>query len=408
LGSAEDVQASRRNADAALAIFEGTGYPYNRSRALNYVALAAGAQRRFGDAVTLWERSLTAAREVGNEALQPLVLMNLAVADVRLGNRSQAVDYYQQSAKRFEALGQDQRAAELQANAGAIVIENGENPEQGLRDVQNALAVSRKLGNPSFEVLGAQLTAVYYRNTGRQGDAERELNRAIALARERDLKDKVAALTTDLARSRIERGDYAAARTLLTQAIAEASGGDQTNARIRLGQTLVRLRDFDGASREFAQAEADLKGGSDAELLPVLETAMGELAYESGQRPVARTHFLKSAALWTDSFPDAASVEARAFLGAIDAMDGRVEPGIAQLRTALDRATKMARLSLQARCNIFLAQIAITRQRWDDAVNALNQIPADDVTRTIGAALRADVETLRIRVTAGQTSRGTR
>src|SRR6185436_18212109 len=364
---------ARANADSALKIFEALNYPYNLARAYNYVALTAGAQGRWDEATRRWEQSLATAQEVGNAGLQPLVTMNLAVVSVRIGNRARAVQYYQQSAKGFEALGQEQRAAELKANAANILIENGGDPEQGFRDVQNALAVSRKLGNRSFEVLGAQLIAAYHRYAGRQKDAERELNRALALARERDLKDDVASLTTDLARSRFEVGDYPAARTLLTQAVGATSGGDRTHARIRLGQTLVRLKDFDSAQREFAQAEDDLKRGTDAELVPVLEAAMGELAYASGHVDVARSHFARAAALWTDSLPDAASVEARAYLGLLDALQGRIEAGTGEVRMALDQATKMARLSLQARCRVFLAQIAVARQRFDEALEELDQ-----------------------------------
>jgi tetratricopeptide (TPR) repeat protein len=397
LGGPDDVQEARRNADAALAIFDAPGYPYNRARALNYVALTAGAQRRFSEAVSIWERALAEARAVGNEALQPLVLMNLAVADVRLGKRAEAVEYYQQSAKGFEALGQEQRAAELQANAGAILIENGGRPEQGFRDVQNALAVSRKLGNRNFEVLGAQLTAAYYRYAGRHQDAERELNRALALARERNLEDDVASLTIDIARSRLETGDYSGARTLLMQALATATGGDQTHARIRLGQALARLGDADGARRELARAEADLQRGSDAELAPLLETTAGVLDYESGNRSAARARFLRSAALWTDNFPDAASVEARAYLGLMDGLDGRADTGSMQVRSALEQAGRMGRLTLQARCHLFLARLAIARGRIDEAARELEQIQADDATRTIDAALRRETDTVRSR-----------
>ena len=405
LGAVADVRQARANAGEALTIFQSLNYPYNLARAYNYVALAAGAQGRWDEATQWWERSLAAARDVGNAALQPLVTMNLAVVNVRRGDRAAALEYYRQSARGFETLGQEQRAAELKANAAAILIDNSGDPEQGFRDVQNALAVSRKLGNRNFEVLDAQLTAAYYRYGGRQQDAERELNRALALARERDLKDDVASLTTDLARSRLESGDYAGARTLLTQAVAVASGGDRTHARIRLGETYLGLGDAAAAQREFAIAEMDLRSGADAELVPVLEAAMGELAYQSGRPDAARPHFVRAAALWTDGLPDAASVEARAYLGMMDALDGRTDAGVAQVTRALEQATKMARVSLQARCRMFLARIAAARHRFDDALRELDQIPADDASRTIAADVRSQVEALRDRVLAARPDR---
>ena len=82
-----------------------------------------------------------------------------------------------------------------------------------LTSFQNALAVFQKLGDKNFEVFCLQVIAAYYRQTGRHADAERELNRAMAVARERDLQDDAVSLTIDLARSQIEAGAYAAAWT---------------------------------------------------------------------------------------------------------------------------------------------------------------------------------------------------
>jgi tetratricopeptide (TPR) repeat protein len=391
LGGDEDVRQARRNADAALAIIDGLHYPYNHARAVNYVAQTAFKQGRIAEAVTLWEQALAGARDTGNAALQPLVLMNLGVLQVRLGNRARAVEYYQDSSRQFEALGQQQRAAEIQANAAAIRIENGANPEQGLRDVQNALAVARKFGNRDFEVLAAQLTAAYYRYAGRHRDAERELNRALALSRERDLKDDIASLTIDLARSRIDTGDYEGARVLLSEAVNAPAGAARTHARIRLGQTYVRLGDFDAARRQLAQAETDLRNGADAELDPVLTAAMGELAYESGRPRDAATYFARAAARWTGDLPDAASVEARAYLGLIEALQGRADRGRQAVVASLEQARRMRRLSLETLCRVFLARIDTSRRRFDDALRVLTEVPPDSDSLSVGRELRAQV-----------------
>ena len=87
---------------------------------------------------------------VGNLPLQTAVLTNLGTTYKNLGNRARAVDFYQQSYKLNEALGNDQGAAYSQATAGALLIEHGD-PEAGLRDVQNALTVVRKIGDRNFE-----------------------------------------------------------------------------------------------------------------------------------------------------------------------------------------------------------------------------------------------------------------
>ena len=48
-------------------------------------------------------------------------------------------------------------AAQQQANSAALRIEYGDQPEEGLRDMQNALAVFEKLGDKNFEAFGLRV-----------------------------------------------------------------------------------------------------------------------------------------------------------------------------------------------------------------------------------------------------------
>jgi len=391
LGDAAQVAQAREFAEAALAIFRTAGYPYNLARALNYVALAASAQGRVAEAATLWAQSLAAAREVGNAQLQPLALMNLGFMHVRLGQRAQAVDFYQQGARGFESLGQEQRAAELRANAANIRIENGDDPDQGMRDAQNALLVSRKLGLPQFEVLATQLIAAYYRNGGRHAEAARELNRALSLAKERDLRDDIGSLTTDLARSRLDQGDYDGARRLLEDAVGMSAGVGQTHSRIRLGEAYLAAGDLERARAALAQADDDLKKGAEPQLMAPLAAAGGKAAFESGDLTEARRQFARAAALWTDNLPEAESVEALAYLGLIDGLSGQPERGRQQIVRSLEQARKMGRVSLETRCGVFLARLQLANRNPGEAARTLADLPPDSDTVTHGRELRAQV-----------------
>ena len=57
--------------------------------------------------------------------------MNLGVTHEALGNRSRASDYYQQSFRLYESLGDEARAAQIQANRAALLIQSGINAEKG-------------------------------------------------------------------------------------------------------------------------------------------------------------------------------------------------------------------------------------------------------------------------------------
>ncbi len=401
VGDAAAQAEAMQRAEAALTIFQELKYPYNVARAYNYLAFVAGGQGNRVDAAAFGEKALAAAREAGNVVLQPLVLMNLGVTYDFLGDRARAAGYYEQSAKLYETLGDEPRAAQIEANAGAMRVEFGLDSDAGLRAVQNALAVFRKLGDRNFEVFAAQVTAAHHRYGGRHADAERELNRALAIAKERNLDDSIAYLTMDLARSRYDLGDYANARKLLTSALGNGTGPKSTEIRIRLGMVETRLADAAPAEEHLRRAAADLEAGGERTLLPLLYTALAALSYESGKIPEARAHFLRSAELWVDEGPDAASVEARAYLGLLDGLEGKRSTGEATLRECIDHARTMQRVGLEARGRMFLARLHVGNRRFDDAVSLLETIPPD-AEQAIGRELQAQVRYWRSVALAGQ------
>src|SRR5262249_53785741 len=139
-GSDTDREVARTNAERATQILAELGLQYNLSRAYNYQALIAGVQGRRLDAARYGEQALAAAQRAGNIVLQPLVLMNLGVTYEGMGERARAADYYLQSSKLYESQGNEARAAQIQTNRANLLINYGGNPEEAVRDAQNALA----------------------------------------------------------------------------------------------------------------------------------------------------------------------------------------------------------------------------------------------------------------------------
>ena len=398
VGSKAEREEGGRSATAALAIFEDLHMPYNTARAQHYVAMAAQAQGHLSDAAGAWEHSLASARFVGNVALQTAVLTNLGVTYTDLGKRDRAVDFYEQSYKLNESLGNDQAAAYSQASVGALLIDYGGDPEKGVRDVQNALTVVRKLGDKNFEMFCLRKLGAYYRYAGRVADAERQLNQAVAIARERN-RD-VSFLLIELGRSRFDTADYGRATDLFTQAAAAGSGNENTEAHVRLARTWARVGDFAAAQSELAKAKTDIERLGDQGFAPLFHLAWGELAYESGRVAEAQMHFQQSSELWTDAFPDEASVEARAYLALLDPSRGAQGRARASLSTVLAQAHKMGRLALEARARIHLARIDIQQRAYGDALALLRDIPADG-DRTLGPELQAQVHYWRAQAHRG-------
>ena len=395
-GSDADREEARRHAESAVNIFSALDAPYNLARAYNYSATIAGMQNRPVEAAAYGEKALATARAAGNVVLQPLVLMNLGVTYDTLGDRVRAADYYQQSARLYEGQGDETRAAEIQTNRAELLVTYGSRTAEAMRDAQNALAVFQKVGDKKFEITALQVIATAYGDGGRHADAERELNRALAVAKERGFKDDIAESTVDLARSRLELGNFAAALELLTQALGDGSGPFAPTARVLLARTLTRLGDFTAAQAALDAASNDAERVGEKALVPSMQTAYGELAYETGNLRDARQHFERASVLWTDDLPHPDSVLARAYLGLLDALDGRLDLARTEIRASLDHARKAGWLALDIRCRIFLARLEVMAGRFADALTTLRDVAADgDVA--IGPELQGQVHYWRAR-----------
>ena len=399
-GSDADREVARRHAERATQIFEELGAQYNIARAYTYQALIAGMQGRRRDAVGFGEQALAEAQRAGNLVLQPLVLMNLGVTYENMGERARAANYYLQSAKLYESLGDEARAVQIQTNRANLLINFGGSSEEAVRDAQNALAVARKVGDAKFEVASLQIVAAADQNAGRLEDAERGLNRIVALAKERDLKDDLAESTVELARLRLEQGRYAESLDLLTQALGDGSGPVEPLALVVRGRILTRLGDLSGADAVLtAAAESAARRGENS-ILPLLETSRGQLAYESGKPDEARRYFQTAAAQWADTLPDPASVEATAYLGVLDATGEQVARGIAALSKSLEQARLMNRLALEIRCRVLFARINVQHGRREAALAVLRDV-RDDAKRTVGPELQAQVHYWRAQALQG-------
>jgi tetratricopeptide (TPR) repeat protein len=402
LGDPASQTEARRDAAVAVSILEQLEAPYNLARAYYYVALAAESQGP-AVAVPLYESALTSAQSAGNVVLEPLVLMNLGALNGSLGRQSRALDYHQQSLALWERFGDERRVAQLRSNIGSILIEYGGQPDDGLRYVENARAIFRKLGDAFFEVFAMKITALSLRYAGRLDDAEHELNRALALARERDLRDWIRAVTIDLGIIRFELGDYPAAQTLFRQSLPDSSGKDRTLALVGLGRTETRLGAFDNARSSLAQASNEATTSGMAWLVPAVRLAAGELAEESGQVPQARAEFERAAKAWVDDLPETASIEARSHLGLLDAVAGQLDRG----RQAIDASVKQARKTgarwIEVECLLDLAQLSILEHRSQDALAALKDIPADG-DRAVGRELQSRVHYWRARALQSEPS----
>jgi tetratricopeptide (TPR) repeat protein len=389
VGSPDDRADARRNAERAKALFERAGARYNLARAFHYMAVTRAREDPAG-AIVEWEQSLVLAETVKNTGLEATVLLNLGTANGELGNRTKAADYYRRTARTYEARGDEQGAAYYLANAGALLIAYGTRPDDGLRDAQNALAVVQNI-DKNFEAFCLRTIAKYHRQVGNRAEAERLLQRAEAIARERNLPEDSAAIAAELGRLSLDFSDYERAKTSLRQAMQEESGADRIEAQISLARAEVMLGEFASARDLLNEAGSTVDAPRNRRLIPQLQVTRGLLAYESGQPAAARAEFARASAPVTTDLIDQASVEARAYVGWLDARAGRLSEGKAAILASLEDARRMRRAALEARCRTMLVAVLLLEHRVRDAIAAATAITLEG----LGPELQAAVHQVR-------------
>ena len=384
VGTDAERQEAQSHAERALAILQRSGSTYQLSRAQYYLGLALAEQGDLVKAAAAWERAVAIARETSNALLEPLLLMNLGSTHERLGNGLRSAAYYQESSAAYQRLRDELRAAQIQANSANLRIEFGDTSDAALRDLTTSLAVLRKLGERDFEVFCLLALGSYYRYAGRTADAELELNRALAIARERDLDQRFAEASVELGRLRLDAGDYVGARQALMQTLANEAGRYATRRRIYLGRVHARLGDEPTAAEDFRVAKADIDGSPGLAPLRVeLEVALADLGYQSGRMSDARASFEAARDLAAGNPSSEAFLESRAYLGWLDMLAGRRAQGRAGVEATLNQARAAGKVRVAATTAFLLAKMQLLDGQAEAALKAF-----DAVTRLAGTSNR--------------------
>src|SRR5204863_2589948 len=99
------LKEARQYIEGARDIFADLNYPYALSRVFQYLGFVAGQEHDYPAAVRAFEEALSRSRQVGNRQIEGLVLMNLGVAQNRMGNPLVATRYYEKSRDVYQEIG---------------------------------------------------------------------------------------------------------------------------------------------------------------------------------------------------------------------------------------------------------------------------------------------------------------
>jgi len=260
LAAQGNIDRTREDAEAMLAIAERSGEAVLQAQALNCLARVRAFSGGIDAAVKTAEHAVKAARRSRRKALVALCLVNLAAAQMRTEQSAAAVDNAAAAAKLFEALGDDmhrgralwviacahdnlghkatseraadealalaRRTGDRWGEASALNIRWRQNVDlaKRLRGLHQSLAGYQAAGNVSGQSAIYNNLSLAYRALGLYRRSSRMARRAIEIRRRlHDFASAANALSI-IAGNDVLAGDVAAGREHLAELEAEGSG----------------------------------------------------------------------------------------------------------------------------------------------------------------------------------------
>jgi eukaryotic-like serine/threonine-protein kinase len=320
---------------------------------LNQLGLAALSTGKFSEAFDLDRRALAIyeAADGPDSSSAGHVLGNLCVIEWRLGRYENALASCERSRELLV------RAYEEESIPVAAVLFNTSLVLRDLGRIRDALdaselslAIREKLFGPSHSMVGWSLWSVGFirRLLGDLGGARDALDRAIAIQSSAIGPDsyEVAMCLQPLAAIRAAEGDLKGASETFKRSLEmleRARGVDWPDLPWVLrqyGGVRRRLGDLAGAQALIERAIAVAKQalGEDHPEVAYSIAAMGFLEYSQGRLEQARTHYERSLEVLVHTLPPRSRwLGATRFnLACLDALQGRRDEALAQLRAALD------------------------------------------------------------------------
>ncbi len=257
-----DMPRAQKVLEEALARFEASGDRVLRSRALHGLGAVLAARGDLAGARQQFEQSLAIARQTGNRIDQARAIRQLGVDLARRDGLKEALRLQDQAYELTRQVGDPVRGASILATSAEDLIPLGK-LQEARRRLTQALEMKRR-GEDKIgvaEVLGL-LAQLQYR-LGGLAEAERLSREQLALARQIGSRTLAAMALRDLGCWSLERGDLAAARRQLEEAVKihveDAETLEATAARLELTD-LARLEGSSKEASNLASAAADWYG----------------------------------------------------------------------------------------------------------------------------------------------------
>ncbi len=387
-----------------------TGQEASRlAQSLGYEASMLGSEKFLGDVLATQGKPEEARRhyrtvietgaKVRNNRRQAQTLMNIGVTYWNQGDLAKAREYFEQSLAQWRRYGEYRdlpalrQRAQLLANFGGILIDSGPDPERGVRYVREALPLFQTMGDGSWEAICRRHLGKHSLNTGFFQQANDSLRQSRDLFQKVQAAPAVTQATYAQARAFFFQNRYPQARLAADAALARARDekipSQVPNVQILSGWIYLRLGDTARARSLLEEGLATAQKNGYGELLPDAYAALGELYLELGDRGRAHSYLQRGSALGKEPSDFESSIEARSGLGLLLAEEGNTDRGLAECRSALQRARRLQHRHTIARATLNLAQVHLLRREPALALEVLDELVSPRKTADLGGEWQA-------------------
>jgi tetratricopeptide (TPR) repeat protein len=399
-----EYQQARGLAESAWNLCQTLRNEFGALRALKLQGDILTSEGDLERARRTYEQILSTSGEIRNNRLVAQTLMNIGVSYLQGGELTKAAEYYERSLQQARRYGMLRDRAQALSNLGSILIEYGPDPEKGLKNVQEALAIFQSMGDTVWVARDHMLVGLYYMNAGRYDEAMTHLQLSLDSFRSIDAKPSAAQALYNLARCDFLQNQYERTLDSLGKAL-ELSRAIQDPFRVAmvqilLGWTYSRLGETVQARSLLNQGIQTAQEKKYGELLPDAYNALGEVYRESGEPDRARKSFQQGAALWSEASVSESSGEALSNLGLLEAEQGNFERGLTCSRDAVGRARRLQHAHTLGQALTNLARVRLLRKEYATVNEILGELSAFD-ERALGPELRAQVSFIKSRALEG-------
>jgi CHAT domain-containing protein/Tfp pilus assembly protein PilF len=413
-----DLDRALRYYEHALELAAAAGDHRTRGNALGNMASVYKDRGELAFAAQYYEGALDARALTGDRRGEAVDLNNLGLVSESLGDLEGAAELYHRALALNREDGRDRAAADNLTNLANLATRRGRY-EEALDLYNEALALRLQTGDRQGEALDRQNLGLLQLSWGDYPAALQSLEASLAILEELEIPIWHAEVRADIAAVYTAMGYLQAARTELTQAIAEAAGDEYLSPALAMQRADLQteLNELDQAAERYREAGSGYERLGDATGQAEAETGLGYLQLARGDYDAAEEAFARALRVHESLGDVRPAAMARLRLGDVRFLRGDTsaarlayEDALAAFRTFDDPVGQAATIGALADLDLEIGAFARAERRYATALDQLEGLPVGPLRWHLrlgyGLALRGhgriDEAVTELRTAAGE------